>query len=68
VEDRVRREELLEVGLIASAVALFAALASLASGGALGRARRAVRHAAPAPSAGAVPHERHAHVSSVSAR
>jgi orotate phosphoribosyltransferase len=45
-----------------------AAAASLASGGLFGRARRAARHSEPAPSEGAVPAERHAHVSSVSAR
>jgi hypothetical protein len=64
----VKREELLEVGLVAFAVALFAAAASLASGGLLGRARSTARHAEPAPSSGSVPDERHSHVSSVSPR
>jgi hypothetical protein len=64
----MKREELLEVGLVAFGVALVAAAASLVSGGVLGGAKRAGRHRTPAPSAGAVPDERHSHVSSVSAR
>ncbi len=62
------QEMLLEIGMAVVGSLLLGGLAILLFGRAAGGVRRRNRHAEAPPSSGAVPVERHQHISSVSAR
>ncbi len=62
------QETLLEIGMAVVGSLLLGGLAILLFGRTVGGVRRRNRHAAAAPSSGAVPAERHQHTAAVSAR